>query len=186
MHNKNLRILLILTGVFSFSAMFSSQLVWFPLLKQFGFQDAWFGFLFSAMFVFGIFLPHFTKPLVNKVGSYKKYFIILLIIVTIPLFFVKFIYGIVGLLTLYLFTNLMFDFYTPVRDTFLQKFVPSKQRATIGSLRGMILALAIMISSPLAGFSADKLGFQNTIILGALLTIPVIILYTKIKEPKTI
>jgi MFS family permease len=147
-----------------------------------GFQEHWFGYLFSATFAFGIFIPYFTKPLIKKIGGYKKYLMAVLSLMFLLLFLIGFINSFVFVIVIYILFMSMYDFYGPVREIFFQKFVPGKMRATIGSFKNMITALAVIIAYPLVGFVADKIGPQYTIFIGAFILIPVIILYSKIKE----
>ena len=75
-----------------------------------------------------------------------------------------------------------YDFFSPANMTLFQKFVPTPMRATIGSFNSMLMSLVTIISFPLVGFIADKIGPQKTIFIGAFVLIPMIIIYSKIKE----
>ena len=66
--------------------------------------------------------------------------------------------------------------------TLFHRFVPTPMRATIDSFRNMVMSLVVVISFPLAGFIADKIGPQNTIFIGAFIIIPIVIIYLRIKE----
>jgi MFS family permease len=158
----------------------TSEITWYPYLQGLGFQDHWFGYLVSASFVFGIFIPYFTKSLSKKLGGYKKYLILMLIIQAIILFAVGFTNILLIAVMMYLLFMTTYDFYGPVKSTFFQKFVPSKMRATIGSSRNMLNSLVVIFAFPLVGFIADNIGPQYTILLGAFILIPAIILYSKI------
>ena len=79
----------------------------------------------------------------------------------------------------------MYDFGAPVWMTYFHRFIPSKMRATIGSMEGMLRSLAGVIALPLTGLLVDTIGGRLTIFVSTLLSIPIIILYTRIKEKKT-
>lgn len=181
---KHKAISLILTAsvIIMFMMIFAGDITWYPFLQDLGFQEHWFGYLFSAAFAFGIFIPYFTKPLIKKIGGYKKYLMAALSLMSLLLFLVGFINSLVLVIIIYILFMSMYDFYGPVREIFFQKFVPGKMRATIGSFKNMITALAVIIAYPLVGFVADKIGPQYAIFIGAFILIPVIILYSKIKE----
>lgn len=180
--HKTISLILTASVIIMFMMIFAGDITWYPFLQDLGFQEHWFGYLFSATFAFGIFIPYFTKPLIKKIGGYKKYLMAVLSLMFLLLFLIGFINSFVFVIVIYILFMSMYDFYGPVREIFFQKFVPGKMRATIGSFKNMVTALAVIIAYPLVGFVADKIGPQYTIFIGAFILIPVIILYSKIKE----
>jgi len=179
--NKPLFILLIIGMITLTTSILSSDLTWYPFLQNLGFQEYWFGYLISASFVSGIIIPHFTKPLVKKIGNYNKYLMLCLIAQLILLFIVGFIASLIFAVIIFLIFISTYDFYHPVRTTFFQQLVPGKMRATIDSFRNMTYEIVGIIMMPLAGFLADKISPQYTISIGSFFLIPAIYLYTKIK-----
>jgi len=180
--HKTISLILIASVIMMFVFVFAGDLTWYPFLQDLGFQEHWFGYLFSASCFLGIFIPYFTKPLIKKIGGYRKYFVLILSLMFLLLFLIGFISALVLIIIIYILFISMYDFYGPVREIFFQKFVPGKMRATIGSFKNMTTALAAIIIYPLVGFIADKISPQYTIFIGAFVLIPVIILYSKIKE----
>lgn len=178
-------LLLLLSGVFTvFAGLFTGDMTWFPFLQSLGLKEYWFGYLVSATAILGIFVPHFTKKLSQKIGGYKKYlifFLILQILILLSVLFTNFLFLAVGIYLIFIATS---DFYSPVRSVFFQPFLPSKMRATILSFRNMLYSLVALIAAPLAGFVADKIGVQKTIMLGSVFLIPAIIFYMKIHDSK--
>lgn len=180
--HKTISLILIASVIMMFVFVFAGDLTWYPFLQDLGFQEHWFGYLFSASCFLGIFIPYFTKPLIKKIGGYRKYFVLILSLMFLLLFLIGFISTLVLIIIIYILFISMYDFYGPVREIFFQKFVPGKMRATIGSFKNMTTALAAIIIYPLVGFIADKISPQYTIFIGAFVLIPIIILYAKIKE----
>jgi len=180
--HKTISLILIASVIMMFVFVFAGDLTWYPFLQDLGFQEHWFGYLFSAGCFLGIFIPYFTKPLIKKIGGYRKYFVLILSLMFLLLFLIGFINALVLVIIIYILFISMYDFYGPVREIFFQKFVPGKMRATIGSFKNMTTALAAIIIYPLVGFIADKISPQYTIFIGAFVLIPIIILYSKIKE----
>lgn len=177
---------MLITGAISIIVgIFSGYLTWYPFLQELGFKDHWFGYLSSSIYVLGIFLPYFTKPLTKKLGSHKNYLAITLVVMSLLLFLTIFVKGIIFALLIYLLYRSAQNLHNPVRAVYFQKFLPKKMRATITSLRSMIIALTAIIALPLAGFVADTIGPQKTIFLGAFILIPAIILYSKINDKKS-
>jgi len=173
--------LLLFAGMFSIVVLVTSDITWLPFLQNLGFKDHWFGYLVSATYVFGIFIPYFIKSLAIKMGGYKKYIIFFLALQLLVLFSVFFANWLFIAAALYVVFMTIPDFYGPARSTYYQHFLPSKMRATIDSFRGMLYSLVGIIAAPLAGFIADKIGPQITIAIGGILLIPAILLYLKIK-----
>ena len=98
------------------------------------------------------------------------------------LFLVGFINTLLLAIILFLLFMSMYDFFHPINSILFQKFVPGKMRATVSSFNNMVMSAAAIICAPLAGFSADKIGPQNTIFIASFILIPSIILYSRIKE----
>ena len=80
----------------------------------------------------------------------------------------------------------LFFYYSskPAERVYFHRFIPSKLRATIGSIESMFLSIAAIIALPLAGFLLDKIGAKYTIFISAILMIPSAIIFYKIKEEK--
>ncbi|MFA4953154.1 MAG: MFS transporter [Candidatus Pacearchaeota archaeon] len=177
-------IFLMLLGVIGLALIVSlaGDITWYPLLQNLGFKEYWFGYLFSATFALGIFIPYFIKPLIKISGGYVKYLLIILSVQFLLLFLMGFVNILIPILLIYILFMTTYDFFHPADITLFQKFVPSPMRATIGSFRNMLMSLIAIIFFPLAGFIADKIGPQNTIFIGAFVLIPMIIIYSKIKE----
>ena len=182
--HKTIFSLILISIVMMFVYNFAGEITWLPFLQDLGLQEHWFGYLFSFVMVSGIFAPHFSKLLIKKLGGHKNYLFTILIFMALFLFATGFINTLIFALIIYVLFMSMHDFYNPVRDIYFQKFVPGKMRATITSFNGVVIALAVIIASPLAGFMADKISPQYTIFLGAFILIPAIILYSKIDGGK--
>jgi hypothetical protein len=73
---------------------------------------------------------------------------------------------------------------SPVERIYFHKFIKGKLRATVGSVESMLIGFIGIISMPLVGLSVDYLGAKYTILISAILMIPAIIIYSKIRENK--
>lgn len=179
--HKIIFLLLISAFVLLFASAFAGRITWYPLLQSRGFSDSWFGYLASATSVLAIFAPILVKPLVKKLKGYRRYSIFILLLIAIAFISVFAINFLIPAILIFLISQFLWNMFSPARATFFQSFVPDKMRATITSFRTMWVGLAAVISAPLAGFVADKIGPQYTIVLGGLIIIPAIILYWRIK-----
>jgi len=182
LNHQGLLLILIAVIIFVFVVSLTSDITWYPFLQGLGFQDHWFGYLFSGTFVLGIFVPYLTKTLSKKLGGHKKYLVIILSLMAFLSFLVGFINSMVLAIIIFILFMSMYDFFHPINNALFHKFVPGKMRATIDSFRNMAASLIAIISFPLVGFLADNIGPQRTIVLGAFVLIPAIILYSKINE----
>ncbi len=183
--DKSILFLIIISFLLMFVHRFAGEISWYPFLQNLGFQEHWFGYLFSSIVALGIFIPYSSKILIKKFKSYKNYFLVVLTLTMFILILAGLVKILIIILIFFILYRAMFDFYKPVSLIYFQKFIPGKRRATIVSFKSMIASLAVIIASPLAGFTADKMGPQNTILIASFILIPVIILYSRIKS-KTI
>lgn len=159
----------------------NSIISWTTLLKEQQFPDYGFGYLWSASAFIGIISP----LLANKLTKHKKERNTLIFLAAITFLFVSMVLfssDITFLVILYMLALFPIDILVPVWSTYLHRFTPTKIRATIGGVQGMVFSLAGAIFFPIAGFLIDTIGPKYTIFSSGLLMIPVILLYMRIKE----
>lgn len=164
--------------------VFTGNIISQPFLKNLGFPVYYFGLFYSAITIIGIFTPYLVKPIGKKIGKdnlFLSFMLFLQIVVVSLVMFVNKIFLGVILLVLLSFAQ---DLYSPVRNSYFQKLIPSKMRATLGSFRGMLVAFAFILVAPLVGYLGDALGPKVVILLGGIFLIPAIIFYLKIKNDK--
>lgn len=180
---KNKALFLILVGaiVLIFASSFSSTLTWTPLLKSFGYPDYAFGYFISAISFIGIFAPLISTKLMKK-GQERRFILINLFGVTAFTFGIIFVTNIP--LAFFMILGLSFFQYiiNPASSVYFQRFIPSKLRATIGSIESAFISLFGIISLPLVGFLADSIGPKATIFISGFIMIPGIIIYFLLKK----
>lgn len=181
-NHQAISLILLISMFMGIVIAFTGDMTWYPFLQSLGLQEYAFGYLFSATFVISIFLPYFIRPLVKKVGTNKKFLAIVTFFMTLFAFLVLFVNTLIGGIIIFFLFVSMWDFFHPANKTLFHMFAPGKMRATIRSLDNMLFSVLITISFPIVGFIADKIGPQKTIPLVVFFLIPIIILYTKIKE----
>ncbi len=178
---KPLRYILIAGMILVFASAFSNTLTWTPLLKSLGYPDYAFGYFISAISFIGILAPLISLKLMKK--EQERTFILysligltafifgIIIVKNIPLaFFI--------ILGLSIFQYIIY----PVRGVYFQKFIPSKLRATIGSIDYSLGSLMEIISMPLVGLLVDLIGPKYTILVSGFIIIPAILIYIKLKK----
>jgi MFS family permease len=173
--------LLAISFIFGIIGSFEGFMSWTPVLESYGFPEYAFGYLWFFMGLFGIGAPFLSKKLMKKT---KEKNLLMVVAGSIVLFgfLMLLVNNIVALIALFFFAFFMYDFEDPVWKTYFHKYVPSKTRATIGSLQNMIYSLAGILFLPIAGYMVETFGGIITLFASSMLMIPVIILYLCIDE----
>lgn len=173
--------LFLATFIMVFAIAFSEDLGWITFLKSLGIPDHAFGYLLSAHGIMGVFAPIISSKLVKK-GKERRFLrnitLLIGIIIILTIFAFNATIAILILLSLYFFIAMR----TPAERVYLHRFIPSKLRATICSVESILIAISGIIAILLSGLSIDLIGAKYTIIISAILIIPVVVIYYKIKK----
>ena len=173
---------LILAGmVAAFALNLQSSIAWIPLLEDLGMKEHQFGYLWSAMSLITAISPILALKFLKK-GKEKNFIVLGLVFWSIITAGILFAYNLIFALIV-MFLGLLFYFAkNPSEEVYFHRFIPSKLRATVGSIRNMVFSLAIIIILPIEGWLVDNIGPRYTILISVLLMIPAIIIYSKIRE----
>lgn len=173
---------LLLAGFFMiFSVVFAESLGYVPYLKGLGLPDYAFGYFFSGMSLVLALAPLAIKFL-NTKNKEISFIVWSTIVGSIILMFIYFAINYVMALIIILTSLFFFGVKYPIEQPYLNKFIPTKMRATILSFKSMIYSLAGVIALPIGGFLIDKFGALNVILIAAFLGIPCVIAYLMIKK----
>ena len=167
--------------IFIFASNLKAMISWTPLLKELGMKDYQFGYLWSAISLVIALAPLFAVKFLKK-GKERNFIILATILGIAITFLILGAYNLILALSVLILSLFFFFAKSPSQEVYFHRFVPSKLRATIGSIKSMIMALAVIISLPTAGLLVDWIGPRYTIFISALIMIPTIFLYLKIKE----
>jgi MFS family permease len=172
--------------ILTFSVAFNEGLTWTPFLQDLGFPDYAFGYLWSAIAGLFIFSPWVSKKLLKSdtEKSQRNFIAGGILIASLVTFLVLFANSLIFALSITLLSLFVYSSLHPVERLYFHRFIPTKLRATIGSVESMIITLASIISLPLVGFLVDLIGPRYTIFIGGFLAIPSAIIYYKIKDFK--
>ena len=172
---------LLANGIFLFAAGFNVMLSWTPLLQGLGFPDFAFGYVLSLLAVVGVIAPLVCKKFMKK--NKERRFIVTSTIFTV-LFSILVIFAQNMFIAFFLMILISFSdsVQEPAKRVFFHRFVPSKIRATVGSIENMIISIIAIISLPVAGFVLDLIGPQYTVFISGLLMIPSIFVFYKIND----
>jgi len=108
----------------------------------------------------------------------------LTIFYAIVLLSVYFIFSPILAVVAFILTSFPFELKGPVEETYFQKFIPNKIRASVGSVKSMILRIGGGISLLIGGYLADLVGPRMVIVYSGFFILPGIIFYLMIKENK--
>lgn len=169
--------------IFEFAFAFNESLSWTPFLQSFGFPDHAFGYLWSALALAMAISPWAAKKFLAK-GKERKFIISVVSISALITLLVLFVQNISFALLVTVASIFFYTMRIPPERVYFHRFIPSKLRATIGSIETMILSIASIISIPLVGLLIDAIGARLTIFLSGILMIPGIIIFYKIKDAK--
>src|SRR3989344_1506531 len=173
---------LILAGmVAAFALNLQSSIAWIPLLEDLGMKEHQFGYLWSVMSLITAISPILALKVLKK-GKEKNFIVLGLVFWSIITAGILFAYNLIFALIV-MFLGLLFYFAkNPSEEVYFHRFIPSKLRATVGSIRNMVFSLAVIIILPIEGWLVDNIGPRYTILISVLLMIPAIIIYSKIRE----
>jgi MFS family permease len=173
--------LLMTMFLFGFMFSFYDFISWTPFLIGLKFPGYAFGYLWSGLALVAALSPFLGKLLIKK-NNEKD--VLIKVAITSLVWTIVFIFtnNLWMAVILALATSIFEGVEVPTWQAYFHKFIPTRMRATIGSVRGMLFSLAAVVSLPLVGFLVDKIGGKATIIIGSLIYIPVLILYLMIKE----
>ncbi|MEK6848604.1 MAG: MFS transporter, partial [Nanoarchaeota archaeon] len=172
---------LIATFVMVFALNFQTNLSWIPLLKELGMQEHQFGYLWTAISA-SVMLSQVLPMAISPKGRERKFIIFGIAISSAILIFVAFANNIFFAMGVLLLSNFFFFAVRPAERVYFHKFIPSKLRATIGSVESMLISIASIVSLPIAGAFIDKFGARYAILASVALMIPAVILYLRIRE----
>lgn len=167
--------------VLVFAGTFNAGISWIPFMQDLGFPDHAFGYMWSFMGLVGVVSPLVASKL-YKIGHEKMFIVKSLtfwIVASLMIVFVKgliFAFVIIGALE-------FFDHMRrPAGRMFFHRFIPTKIRATVGSVEAMAIALVAIIGLVLSGLAVDLIGPRYSIFLSGILMIPAVIVYYRIKK----
>ncbi|MDP4039958.1 MAG: MFS transporter [Candidatus Pacearchaeota archaeon] len=168
----------------AFAITFNEGIAWTPFLEGLGFPDYAFGYLWSAIAVVYAVSPWVSKKLlkVHSEKNQRNFISGAILIAALTTILVLFANSLSFVLFISIFTLFAYSSIGPVERSYFHRFIPSKMRATIGSVEGMILSLGVILATPLVGLFVDVIGARYTIFLGGVLLFPAAIIYYRIKD----
>lgn len=159
------------------------QIAWLPFFQELGLPQYAFGYLWSFMAVMGVIAPLLASRLLknsNERGFILTCIVSLLLVTLLILFTHTIAFAIALLLASTLFWGMRFT----AERIYFHRFIPSKLRASVGSLESMVLSITAMVGVPLAGWLADHIGPRYTLVSSVIVLLIAALIYYRIKESK--
>tara|TARA_Y100000310_G_C20675373_1_gene812738 strand:+ start:1032 stop:2243 length:1212 start_codon:yes stop_codon:yes gene_type:complete len=174
---------LIATVFFAIALTFSMGITWTPLLLELDFPEHYFGYMWSAIAFVTMISPVISHKFLKE-GKEKKFIITSLLIsgfLAILILFPKtWFLALIFLLSIELFVEIR----RPASRIYFHRFIPSKLRATMGSINEMLSSFGGIIAVPIVGLLVDKIGARYTIMLFTPLILITILIYLKMDEER--
>ena len=154
---------------------------WTPFLLELDFPVHYFGYMWAAIGAIGMIAPIVSSKILKK--NREKGFIMGCYLISAAVAFLvlfptawefAFAIDIVALFFLML--------KDPASKIYFHNFIPSKMRATMGSVDSMLFALASIISVPIVGLLIDLIGARYTILIYVPLILITVFIYSRIRE----
>ncbi|MBU7014828.1 MAG: MFS transporter [Theionarchaea archaeon] len=152
-----------------------------PFLEIMGVAREYFGYLSAVGAAFCVAMPFLAKyaaEFLRKEQYYLSLHSLASALVLILILQVK-TPGMAGII--FVFMILRYSSYDPVLEPFFQGFLPPKLRATIGSLRNMILSVAVLLGNVLISAFADLTGPQLMLAVGGIFFLPSVLLFWMVR-----
>ncbi len=180
-HSNRVLFLLIIGGAFT-SLMAIAYNGWQPFLVNLTMPQYALGFMYSIMGVVVMVTPFLSKLFVNF--KVKNVVSTVILFRTLLLFSLLFIYPPFYIIAaiIFILDSGTYASIRPLLETYYNKFIPKKIRATVISSKLMMIQLIFSLSSLIGGFFLDIFGPQRVLAFGGLFGILAIMTYLKIKE----
>jgi len=154
-----------------------------PFLQGLGMPDHAFGYIWSGVALMGVISPLFSQRFYSK-NKEKKFIATSILLSALFLLFIP----VAKKLTFAVIIILAFAFFDfarkPAERVYFQRFIPTKIRASVGSVESMFLSLIGIIAAPIGGLLVDTIGSQYTLFLSGIIMIPAAIIFYRIKNKK--
>jgi DHA3 family tetracycline resistance protein-like MFS transporter len=170
-------------AILIFVSNLEGNISWVPFLQNLGLKDYVFGYLWSAMCFMGM-IASIAAGRWSKDGNEKRFIFISIVLYSLCLITILLINNLIGAIIALLIIVFLARMRYPVQRVYFQRFIPSKMRATIGSVESMIYSIIAIIAVPLAGLLVDKTSARLTIALAGIFALVAALLYYKINEEK--
>ncbi len=178
--NKNVLYLMIA----SFFIIISGEFLFIcskPFMEVMGVPREYFGYLSAVGATLCVGMPFSTRYLANIFKKEKYYLSVHSLLFGIAVASVILVGTPVMAAIFFVVTTMRYSTSAPVLEPFFQGFLPTKLRATVGSFRNMVVAVAFLVGDSAISLFTDSVGPQVMLAVSGLVMLPSIVFYLGIK-----
>src|SRR3989344_1615533 len=177
-------VLYVVLGTAFLAFLSIGEIAWQPFLKDMGMPLSYFGPLFAAASLAGMAFSVFSRKFAEAAGSRKAALMISVGAMSVLYFSISFVPTYMFAMLIFLLIASVGALHYPLRESYFHKFVPSRNRATVGSIKSLIYSIVGIIALFLGGWIADSYGPQAALVACSLLILPAIAIYAMIRDSK--
>jgi MFS family permease len=137
--------------------------LWQPYLELSAVPLAWFGFIYAVQNVIGGFSAKHAHRIERKIGMRNALLIIPLGLAAVFILESQFVF-VLGFIFI-LMQSLFSGPFHPLLEDYINKRIPSSNRATVLSIKNMVNSLLFMTLSPLIGYFVDLYSLTSALLL---------------------
>ncbi len=173
--------LLLLGSIFTFMMVIGGN-GWQPFLVSLSMPQYQLGYVYSAFAAFTMITPFLSKLFIRKkVKNVVSFIVLIRMALLLSLLFIYPPFYLIAAIV-YIMEGTLSSIKGPLLQPYFHKFIPSKIRATVISVKSMATTIVISLSAIVAGVFLDIFGTQKVLAFGSLFGILAIIAYQKIKD----
>jgi predicted MFS family arabinose efflux permease len=173
---------IIAAAFFTFAAVEIAAISWNPFLEELGLPREYFGMLIALGAAACVFVPFYAKRFSRSASCDGAYLAAHSFLFALAPVIVVFAASPLAGAALFIFWSLRYASLVPVLDPRFQEMVPCKIRATVGSLRNMTAALAMLAGDFLCILFADSLGTRYMLAAAGFIMLPAAFFYLNIAK----
>ena len=156
------------------------SLSWQPFFEAQGINPKYFGLILSGYMIVSIFVVRGAGTFTKKIGSDLRLLQLVGLIcasLTVGLLFTKGFQWI-----LFVFYGAIYALHDPVFQSYLNQYIPSKERATILSTYNMLISSVTVLGTFIFGVISDTLGLSISVLISAIICfVSAVLFYTTSK-----
>lgn len=155
---------------------------WQPYFKDLGIPVPLLGPILALSSAIGIVGMNLSKRLVKFAKGERNALIILTLGKVLTVFLLGFVFSPLIALLVFYFFMISHDSRQPILTTYFNRFVPSRIRATVGSIDSVVRSISVILGLMTFGFLADVVGIRMLFIISSLILLITIPIYLMIRK----
>lgn len=151
------------------------SLAWQPFLEDTGISPKYFGLVLCGYMILGIFTARQTGKISQRLGNESRLLQIVSLLCSLLTISMAFVPGFNWIF--YILYGGMYSLHGPAFQAFLNKKLPSSERATILSTYNMAVSIATILSMLVFGFGAERFGLRVSLLFSSFICLTSIVFF---------